>query len=435
MEVVHKVVTPVKIKDIIVKNRARKDFGDVEGLAQAIGEKGLLQPITIDSRKNLLAGERRLRAHILLGLTEIDAIIRPFESKIDSMEIELMENIQRKDMAWPEQAALEKKIKDYYEETHKGKQLSVRQQAEMVGSSKSAVDRRIKLAEAIELIPELAECETQDEAWKIYKKLEEGEAIKLLKEKVPEHVTEAIKEAATHYIIGDAFAGMAELDDDSFDFAEVDTPFGVDLDKRKGRNKDDNMGGYNEWDASGEFEELFRSTCNEVYRLLRPNTFAVFWYGMSWHKEVLTIIREAGFGVPDIPAIWTKGGGGQTAQPFTTFGSTYEPFFLARKGQPKMVRPGRGNEFEYKPVTNKVHPTEKPLTLLKEILDVLVDPGASILVPFLGSGVTLRAAYSCGHTGIGWDLSEDHKAGFIKRVQEDEKQRGSRNRDSDEDEA
>ena len=432
MEATHKVVVPVRIKDIIVKDRAREDFGDIEGLAQAIAEKGLIQPITIDSRKKLLAGERRLRAHILLGRTEIDCIIRPFESKVDSMEIELMENIQRKDMVWYEQAALEKKIKNYYEEINPGKVLSIRQQAEMVGSSKSAVDRRIKLAEAIELIPELAEYETQDEAWKMYKRIEEGEAIKLLKEKVPEHVSEAIKEAATHYIIGDAFDGMSELDDNSFDFAEVDTPFGVDLDKRKSRNKDDTMDGYNEWDASGEFEELFRKTCQEVYRLLKPNTFAVFWYGMSWHGEVLSIIREAGFGVPDIPAIWTKGGGGQTAQPFTTFGSTYEPFFLARKGQPKMARPGRGNEFEYKPVTNKVHPTEKPITLLKEILDVLVDPGATILVPFLGSGVTLRAAYSCGHTGVGWDLSEEHKAGFIKRVQDDEKQRGKRNSTSDE---
>jgi site-specific DNA-methyltransferase (adenine-specific) len=72
-------------------------------------------------------------------------------------------------------------------------------------------------------------------------------------------------------------------------------------------------------------------------------------------------------------------------------------------------------------VSKKIHATEKPLLLLKEILRIVLFPGSSILVPFLGSGSTLRAAYRLGHTGIGWDLAPEHKEAFLRRVQDDQK--------------
>ena len=93
-------VRTLPVNQIRVGTRARTDLGDIDSLAQAIKEKGLIQPITVDSDLNLIAGGRRLEAHKLLGLTTIPAVIRKSEGKLDSLEIELMENAARKEMTW-----------------------------------------------------------------------------------------------------------------------------------------------------------------------------------------------------------------------------------------------------------------------------------------------------------------------------------------------
>lgn len=414
-------VQQIPIKQIIVKDRARIDNGDIEGLAKSIEKYGLLQPITIDTKMNLLAGGRRYLAHRMLGWLTVDCVVREVKDKVDALEIELLENVYRKDLKWPERATLEKKINEHY--AAQGAPKSQRAQALERGVSANTVNRRIQLAEAIELIPELAEHATEDEAWKEYKRLEEGEAIKMMIEKAPAYIADARNTASKDYNVGDAFMGMSAERADTYDFAEVDPPYGVALDRRKARNKggEQQMEEYHEWD---DFEKLFTETCKEVYRILKPDTFAVFWYGMSWHSEVLQTLRKVGFSVPDIPAIWIKRGGGQTASPDTTLGSNYEPFFLARKGKPVLVKPGRANFFDYQPMTKKVHPTEKPIQLLTEIFNTCCFPHSNIIIPFLGSGVSLRACYALGHTGKGWDLSQEHKNGFLQRIAEDAARKG-----------
>src|SRR5262245_13118532 len=98
------VMKEVPLAQIKVKDRARQDLGDIDGLAKSIQEKGLLQPITVDEHYNLRAGERRFRAHQAAGIPTILAIVRPGAGKLDALEIELLENVQRKDLTWPEQA-------------------------------------------------------------------------------------------------------------------------------------------------------------------------------------------------------------------------------------------------------------------------------------------------------------------------------------------
>jgi len=413
-------VREIPLTQIKVKNRARIDKGDIVGLADSIKEHGLLQPVTIDQHMNLIAGERRFLAHQHLKLQVIPAIQRHIDGIINAAEIELVENIQRKDLHWAERSNLEKRIYDM--KCKADPKWSMSQQGSFMNTSKTGVVRRIQLAEAMELIPELAEYKTEDEAFKEYKRLEEGIIVDAMLKRVPPHVARAMEKAGEHYRIGDAFEGMAATPDESVQFAEVDPPYGVKLDKRKGRNKDQRlMDSYSEWD---DYLPLFSKTLDGVYRILKPNSFAVIWYGMSWHTDVMKAIKHAGFTIPDIPAIWSKGDAGQTASPDTTLGSCYEPFFLARKGSPILAKPGRSNVFNFPKLasTTKDHPTQKPLILMKEIMATCLLPGCTILVPFLGSGVTLRAAYKLGHTGFGWDLSEEYRKAFLKRVADDHKE-------------
>ncbi|NCS94378.1 MAG: ParB N-terminal domain-containing protein, partial [Leptospira sp.] len=71
----------LKISDVNIGKRVRTDYGDISALAASIQRYGLLHPIVIDDKNNLIAGERRLRAHIKLGKTDIE--VRKFSELSD----------------------------------------------------------------------------------------------------------------------------------------------------------------------------------------------------------------------------------------------------------------------------------------------------------------------------------------------------------------
>lgn len=87
----------VAIKDIKIKKRVRKDLGDLENLKDSLRTYGLLNPITLNSRYELIAGERRLTAATQLGWTNIQANIVDNLTEVEQLEMEIEENNQRKE--------------------------------------------------------------------------------------------------------------------------------------------------------------------------------------------------------------------------------------------------------------------------------------------------------------------------------------------------
>ncbi|MGZ4617203.1 MAG: ParB N-terminal domain-containing protein, partial [Frankiaceae bacterium] len=93
------VVPSVRIAEIVVGERARKDYGDLTGLMESIREVGLLQPIGLAPGNRLLFGGRRLEACRRLGWESIP-VTRP-ETRDDALSLlkaERDENTCRKDM-------------------------------------------------------------------------------------------------------------------------------------------------------------------------------------------------------------------------------------------------------------------------------------------------------------------------------------------------
>ena len=70
------------VTSILVGARHRKDLGDLEALARSIADLGLLHPIVVNQRGELLAGQRRLEACRLLGWTEVPVNIMETTSGI-----------------------------------------------------------------------------------------------------------------------------------------------------------------------------------------------------------------------------------------------------------------------------------------------------------------------------------------------------------------
>lgn len=88
----------LRIDQIEVGERRREDMGDVQGLADSIAKYGLLHPIVVDDKNRLVAGGRRLEACRLLGWEEIEAWSLGELSERQLREIELEENLRRKDL-------------------------------------------------------------------------------------------------------------------------------------------------------------------------------------------------------------------------------------------------------------------------------------------------------------------------------------------------
>lgn len=101
------------------KQQPRRVFHEesLKELAASIKEKGVLQPVIVtrtgDGTFNLIAGERRWRASVLAGLKKMPALIKNVASR-DSLEIALIENIQREDLNPIETAeAFQRLLRDF----------------------------------------------------------------------------------------------------------------------------------------------------------------------------------------------------------------------------------------------------------------------------------------------------------------------------------
>lgn len=87
----------VPIKEIKIKKRVRRDLGNLEDLKDSLRTYGLLNPITLNRKYELIAGERRLTAAKELGWTNIQANIVDNLTDIEQLEMEIEENNQRKE--------------------------------------------------------------------------------------------------------------------------------------------------------------------------------------------------------------------------------------------------------------------------------------------------------------------------------------------------
>jgi len=444
----------IPFSQIILGERFREDLGNIEELAASIKEKGLIQPISVNSSYVLQAGGRRYHACKALGLEKIPVVIREGNDELDTREVELVENIHRKDMGWQERAKLTARIHALYKE--KDPNWMGKKTAQLIDQSEMNVSRALKLAAGIEVFPELGTCKTADEAFKVIRKAEEEALIaelskrqKQLLDKLPEPVLDShgkpslsgidhlvkntVHAGDRDYRIGDVFQGLKGQKKDTFSFIECDPPYGVDLDILTQRedmtgtaSRDAN---YNEIKAEN-YPTFLHNLCGELYRVAKPNSWMIFWFAFKWQAEVKKELQEAGWILDEVPAIWSKPIG-RTPRPDLLLARCYEPFYVCRKGQATLAKQGRSNLLDYSPdldiegtaIKDKYHPAQRPVRLMRNILSIFLDTQVhKVLVPFVGSGATLRACYQLGYLPMGWDNNDRYKKHFLLALEQDVRQ-------------
>ena len=420
----------LNIEDIKVGERFRQDYKDIEALADSIREKGLIHYPSVDHDNNLIAGGRRLEALRLLGWTEIPVTRRILEGPLELRELELEENLQREDMSWQEEVNLKNEILRLKQSIHGVKAIGRNQSgvsqadvAKMVGDSPSNFSLDVNLAQAMEVIPELANCKTKDDARKKMKQLQEKVIVEELmkrKQEAPEKQTSKFKTADQSFVIGDAIANLKNHPQYNYSFINCDPPYGIDLNNiKKGNDQVQTVErDYQEWSAE-EYLQFCEAVSKEAYRIV-DNAFMTFWFGIQWYEPLKEILIKTGWKIDVVPGIWYAQGAAQTLQPDVLLGKNYEAFFICRKGKPILNKRCRSNVFDFKKLNpdRKIHPTEKPLDLMLEIIETFCPPHGDVLVPFLGSGVDLMACLKTNRKCIGFDLNEEVKKRFLLKVEE-----------------
>jgi ParB family chromosome partitioning protein len=116
------------------------DEAKIEELAASIRNQGIIQPLVVrhkGERYELIAGERRWRAAIKAGLSEVPAVIRD-ASDNEALQLALVENLQREDLNPIEEASGYRRLQDEFH-------WSQEEMAEKVGKSRPAIANSLRL--------------------------------------------------------------------------------------------------------------------------------------------------------------------------------------------------------------------------------------------------------------------------------------------------
>lgn len=390
---------------VSVSERQREDVGDIEGLANSFLEFGQLQPILIDEDCNLVAGFRRLTAAAALGWDSVNADFVGRLTELRAEQIELEENIRRKQLTWQEEQKATKRIHEL--KAAEDPMWNADKTAALLGVSKRTVYNAIELSKAIEDVPDVKAADTAHGAMlrlKRHKQIEgrkEDAKLRTMREELGlVHKVSAMVEQ------GDAPIHMRALEAESIDMVITNPPYGVDI---EGLFKGDRKI-YS--DDETKMVTVVREVVKEAFRILRPDRWFVMFYPTTRLEEGKEILHEAGFTFQGRPCIWYKPNKFVSAlsNPYQEFSCQYETFFWARKGEPRFNRLRIGDVFVYDtPDTDdRIHPLQMPPALWEDIISIGTVTGEKIFEPFAGSGSGGVASFKLERNYNGVELDPEY---------------------------
>jgi len=210
-------------------------------------------------------------------------------------------------------------------------------------------------------------------------------------------------------ICGDCLEVLKGLPDNSVDLVLTDPPYGIDYSRHIKHLKHNKI----ENDNNLDWLPLFIS---EMNRLLKKSGSCYIF--CSWHNiEIFKKEIEKHFNIRNM-LIWDKGGLGM-GDLKTTYGSVYEICLFCNK-EPQLLNGNRDSDLlRQKRSGNKLHPTEKPIELIKYLVTKSSNENDIVLDPFLGSGTTAVACKQLKRNYIGIELSEEYCSIAKKRLEQD----------------
>ncbi len=206
----------------------------------------------------------------------------------------------------------------------------------------------------------------------------------------------------SRFILGDCTQVMSTFPAAAVDLIVTDPPYLVGFTDRSGRSI-----------ANDQTDEWLAPACREMFRVLKPNSLMVSFYGWNRADTFMTAWKAAGFRVVG-HMVFTKTYASKSAY----VGYKHECAYLLAKGRPALPANPLADVQPWKYTGNRDHPTQKPVSCLQPMIESFSRPGAIVLDPFAGSGSTCVAAALCDRRYIGIELLPEYHAAGVRRLTE-----------------
>jgi ParB/RepB/Spo0J family partition protein len=402
---------------------------------------GLLQPILVtedDGEYQLVAGFNRLHAARFLDWKEIEVYLSDNLDPITRKEVELEENIRRKNLEWWEKAAAVAEIHDM--RTTEDPEWSMRKTAELIGESLGTVQQSVDLQKAISEDDSLKEEVTLVSA---LRRRKETKQLDKRKAEIERQKTGQQRTAQAIIHVGDALELIKEEKNETYDAIVTNFPFGVDL-RLKHQGAKENREVYD--DDEQLITHLVQDVVKESFRVLKDDSWMVAFFDIrkicynNFQKQMMNEqledaqlafdsmgltywMEQAGFSyVTPLPGIWAKPNKSQglIGNPAKGMVVAYEALVFAAKGDAILLKRGRNNLFVYDtPLSgDRIHPLQMPTALCSEIISMVCLGGSHILDPFAGSASIGLGALDNQCSFVGYEIDPEMASNGNLRLNE-----------------
>lgn len=470
----------LKLNEIIIEDRYRKDYGDVKDLALSIASNGLLHPVVVDSDNRLVAGGRRFAAFTLLAsgqVTGVDGLafgevpVTRFGALDEGQRklLELEENIRRKDTTWQEQVL---GLYDYHKICYrKALKRNDKWTQEMTGHllnmDQGPVSTMLTVAAALLKDKEdpIKDCANLSDAVRTLMQRKQDEAAQEQLKRINARRERELKDRELNAARVSIPEGLESTTTQQTGTAEQTTPSvkvgtgvqGV-LNKKlvtkeqiasfyyHGSALDllpriasqttinhiicdppygidmSNLSGANiaRVEETHEVEpnkQLLKAFLDVAYSSLAADGFLCMWYDLDHHEKLQEWAKQIGFKVCRWPFTWCK------SSPCSNQASQYnitkstEVCMLLRKSEQSVIKTKQSrNWLVSASASTPTHPFVKPFDVWKYLIETVSVEGQTIVDPFAGEGSSLAASFRLGRNPIGIEIDDKHIANGLEYV-------------------
>lgn len=199
---------------------------------------------------------------------------------------------------------------------------------------------------------------------------------------------------------GDCVQAMRQLPPESVDFVLTDPPYLVRYRSRDGRTV-----------ANDDNDRWLRPAFAEIFRVMKPGTFCLSFYGWNTVDRFFAAWRAAGFAMVG-HVVFRK----RYASSQRFFEARHEQAYLLAKGDVRFPANPLPDVMDWHYTGNVLHPTQKAVKTLTPLVRTFCPPGGLVLDPFCGSGSSLVAARDEGRAFLGIELAAEHHATACDRL-------------------
>jgi len=411
----------IDINSIIVDESLTFDESLLKPIRESIESQGCHHPLLVqvilggtngdeagDAYK-IIAGKKRFLCLRQLGTKEIP--VKILDAKLteqQTKEYSLHENLRRYNLPWYEQCELELQLHELRIEqlgkkrgpklTENGKKgWTQADTAKELGISLGCLSEDLDLARAVKLNPSLSKVKDKTTALKLIKteaRRNEDQAFSLIPPEIQ----------MNQVFLGDSLEILKQFPANIFDACITDPPWSqYERDTTLTAQPMDLLG-------------IFR----EVFRVLKSDAFLYLICSSPDFELYRNELPRIGYAVQDYPIIWQKPRTITHGRRNWQYSRDYEPILLAVKGSPVLTSSTETSsilKYDNLHYTKMIHPHEKPIELLNQIINDCTYVGGKVLDPFAGSGVTLESAKKLSRYYIGIEKERKFYDNIVKRLQ------------------